>query len=681
MDTKRRKLPDEILGFRHIFFTLYISLGQLENTQFMSFKVKSLCHNHKILSLGCLLVFFFILRIPSTPMAQTPSGSWEKVKTSKEGTLVVYYLENEPFIYKDKISKQLTGIEYELLQHFAQSVQKKYQVSLKLVFKPKPTLSELYNQIKNASVAEAVLGVSSFSITPKRVSEVGLTMPYCPDIEVLISNSAVPGVSSKADFKDMLSDFTALYIKKSSLEENLVSIKALIPALKTESVPNSDDILQRVSSEIDKFGHIELPKYLLGLKKGLRIKRQNLLKVTRDGYTMIFPKASDWNEPLNSFFKGHDFKEALPPLLEKYLGKDVQELLIKAQTRINNNNNDDILNIEKQMKTLELQKKEAELKRDRLYINIFIMGLVLAAVIMLLLFRNNWQKQKSNSLLQQQKEEIEKQKNDLAEKNEQILQQKEEISQQRDDVITKNVEIEHRREELNKLNQVKDRLFSIVSHDLRSPLNSLKGTLTLMEMGALEEHETTFFMGELNNELSYVLELLENLLKWAKAQMEGIEPHPQEIDLHELVSMNVGLLKPIADKKQIALLNEVNQGTIAWGDAEMIKLVIRNLLSNAIKFTKDAGKIKVQSQHINSELEVAIVDNGVGISADKQARLFNTETHFSTQGTNREKGTGLGLLICKEFIEKNNGRIWVESELKKGSAFRFTLQDKALTNV
>lgn len=438
---KRSKLQVKMVVFRHFFSTLYTSLGQLENIRFMSFKGRSLCRSHTILTRGFWLLLFFMLHVTTTSsMAQKPSGSWESVKNQQEGTLLVYYLVNEPFIYTDKNTKQLTGIEYDLLQNFAQYLQDRYQVALKIHFKPTSSLSQLYQQVKNSPIDQAVLGISSFSITPQRISEVGLTMPYCPDIEVLITNSAVPSVSNTEDFKKIMSDFTALYIGQSSLAQNLDTIKHMVAGLKTEEVPNSDDILQMVSNEIDKFGYIELPKYLLGLKQGLRIKRQGIFKVNREGYTMLFPKGSDWSTPLNNYFKSHTFKKQLPPLLEEYLGKDIQELLIKARTQVNNDDNSGILQIEKKLKTLELQKREIEHKRDRLYINIFVVGLVLAAIIMALLFRNNWQKQKSNSLLQQQKEEIEKQKDDLAQKNEQILQQKEEISQQRDDVIAKNIE-------------------------------------------------------------------------------------------------------------------------------------------------------------------------------------------------------------------------------------------------
>lgn len=666
MVINQSKLRTKIFAFRYNFFTLYNTDSQLAKKIFMVVRVK-------LIKLWYLLVGLFMLYLSVASVAQTPVGSWESILKNKQGTLTVYFLENEPFIYQEKDSQKLQGIEYELLRGFVRYVKKVYQVELTMVFQPVTNFSKLYNKIKNSAPTQARLGISSFSIIPNRISEVGLTSPYCPDIEVLITNSAVPGIDDQQDFKKILHDFTALYIKDSSFEENLSLIQQVIPDIRTQGVSNSDDILRKINSEIDKFGYIELPKYLLGLKKGLRIKRQNLLKVTREGYTMIFPKGGDWGEPLNAFFASAAFKAQLNSTLKNYLGKDIQELLIKAKSEVISNSNQDILVIEQKLKTLELQKKDIEHKRDRLYIDIFIVGLVLAALIMILLFRNNLQKQKSNRLLMQQKEEIEAQKDALAKKNEQILQQKKEIAQQRDDVVAKNIEIERRKEELNKLNQVKDRLFSIVSHDLRSPLNSLKGTLTLMEMGALGENELQHFTGELNKELAYVLELLENLLKWAKAQMEGIEPQTKQINLYKLVKTNIGLLRPVAEKKMIHLMNEVAEDVEAWGDEEMIKLVIRNLLSNAIKFTKASGHITVQCRHMTNELEVAIIDNGVGISLEKQVALFNTDTHFTTQGTQSEKGTGLGLLICKEFIEKNNGRIWVESELKKGSIFRFTL--------
>lgn len=626
----------------------------------------------KLVIRGSLLSSWLLLQLTILSLAQTPANSWKSAQDAKKATLNIFFVDNAPFIYKE--GNALTGIEKELLEAFVVFVEKNYQITLKLNFRPIFNAQTLRQQVKQSLNNQAVLGVSCVAITPQIREDFSLTLPYCADIALLISNSAVPSVNNSTELKKIMGDFTALYNRNFDFETYLNKIKTALPQVKSLGLVSSQEVLKKIDTEIDKFGYVTFPQYLFGLKKGLRIKPQNFLKLEREGYAWIMPKNSDWNEPLNSFFQSEDFRSQLPVILRKYLKTNIDELLIKTKSPNNDKEGDQVKAIKKQLKDLEAQKVAIEHRRDHLVINIFIIGLILAAIILLLLYRNNLQKQKSNVLLQKQKEEIETQKDALEEKNEQILQQKEEISQQRDDVIAKNIEIEKRKNELKKLNQVKDRLFSIVSHDLRSPLNSLKGTLALMEMGALDAEEIGHFSAELNKELAYVLELMENLLKWAKAQMDGMEAILKSIDIYDLVDNNVGLLQPIADKKYIKIINEVSQSIVAQGDEEMIKLVIRNLISNAIKFTPDSGQIQIQCKTQDNELEIAIKDNGVGISPEKQARLFDAETHFTTKGTNSEKGTGLGLLICKEFIEKNNGRLWVESTLGEGSTFKFTLK-------
>ena len=626
----------------------------------------------KLVLRGGLLSGWLLLQWTILSLAQTPTVSWKSVQASKKGSIEVYYVENKPFVYK--IGNALAGIEKELLDAWVTYLQKNYQVALNLQFKPLANTNSVYTRIKNSSAKEPRLGISSLAITPERLNDVTFTPPYCPEIAVLVSNSAVPGIQNSEELQKILHDFTVLYMREGRFEEYLSEIRKRLPQVKSLAVGNASNILQRIDTGIDNFGYVALPQYLAGLKQGLRIKRQKLLEITHEGYALMLPSGSDWKVPLDAFFNSEDFKTQLPLILKKYLGENIEELLTKIVPSATKGANENVQAIKKQLKDLESQKKDAGQRRNQLYINIFIVGFVLAAIILLLLYRNNLQKQKSNLLLRQQKEEIEIQKNDLAEKNEQILQQKEEIAQQRDDVMAKNIEIEKRKDELKKLNQVKDRLFSIISHDLRSPLNSLKGTLALMEMGVLEKDELAHFSSELNKELSHVLELMQNLLEWAKAQMEGMQAVIQLIDIQKLVQSNIGLLSPIVEKKGLKIISEVPINTQAYGDEEMIKLVVRNLLSNAIKFTPSGGAIRVQTKMLTNELEIAILDNGVGMPPEKATRLFNADTHFTTKGTNSEKGTGLGLLICKEFVEKNNGRIWVESVPDEGSAFRFTLK-------
>lgn len=231
-------------------------------------------------------------------------------------------------------------------------------------------------------------------------------------------------------------------------------------------------------------------------------------------------------------------------------------------------------------------------------------------------------------------------------------------------------EANHRLEELN---YIKDRLFSIISHDLRSPLNSLQGVLTLLEMGGLNETEQSTIVSALSKQVKNTSELLDNLLYWAKSQMQGMELSPVVFYIQTLIRENVDLLTPQAAAKNITLENLSQIPIQVKADREMIKLVIRNIVANAIKFTPQGGKIKIIAEIKDKYCTVSIQDTGAGLPAEQLGKLFKSDTHFTTRGTANEKGTGLGLLLCKDFVERNGGTIGVESEEGKGSRFYFTL--------
>ena len=227
-------------------------------------------------------------------------------------------------------------------------------------------------------------------------------------------------------------------------------------------------------------------------------------------------------------------------------------------------------------------------------------------------------------------------------------------------------------EELEDLNKLKDKLLSIVSHDFRSPLNSLRGTLTLFLKGAISNKELNMLTEDLVEKLDNTYNLLENLLNWAKSQMQGMKVYAKKVNLKTITEDCVGLLSPIADKKLVKIVNNINTPISAFADNEMVKLVIRNLMSNAIKFTTAGNKIILEAKPDKDFVTVSIKDNGTGISNENQDKLFKLES-FSTRGTSNESGMGLGLLLCKDFVDKNGGKIWFESELEKGSTFYFTL--------
>lgn len=232
-----------------------------------------------------------------------------------------------------------------------------------------------------------------------------------------------------------------------------------------------------------------------------------------------------------------------------------------------------------------------------------------------------------------------------------------------------------RTQELAELNRTKDKFFSIIAHDLKNPFNTLLGFSEL-----LLENMSMFSAAQIEEYISIIFEtsqssysLLENLLDWSRAQTGRIQVLPQEIDMHRLASDNLRLLESLALKKSIVLNNNVYPGTKAWGDLNMVNTVVRNLLSNAVKYTSQEGKISVGCEFVEEGIKMEISDTGVGIKTENTGKLFRIDQNYSTKGTADETGTGLGLILCKEFIEKNHGSIGVTSEFGIGSNFYFTL--------
>lgn len=220
---------------------------------------------------------------------------------------------------------------------------------------------------------------------------------------------------------------------------------------------------------------------------------------------------------------------------------------------------------------------------------------------------------------------------------------------------------------LEDINKVKDKLFSIVSHDLKDSLTSIKGFIDLLKDDQLSQSEFNSLIPELSENANNASMLLFNLLNWSKSQMQSLESNPSLFDIQEVFEEKVQLLEQKMDKKGILLRNKTLRDFV-YADRSMIEIVIQNLLTNAIKFSKEGDTITI-SNHISSGKSIiSISDTGVGISPENQKKLFKSST-FSTVGTGNEKGTGLGLSICKELVDLNQGKIWVESDLNKGSTF------------
>ncbi|WP_422080449.1 tetratricopeptide repeat-containing sensor histidine kinase [Ulvibacterium sp.] len=292
---------------------------------------------------------------------------------------------------------------------------------------------------------------------------------------------------------------------------------------------------------------------------------------------------------------------------------------------------------EKQKMAL-VRENEIALATQQNYVNAALAILLIFVVVTFLVHRGEKIQKKLNRKLQVKAEELEK--NDL---------------------------------ELREINDTKDKLFSIIAHDLRGPIGAFQGLLKLFNTKEIDQSEFLSFIPKLGTDIDHISFTLNNLLSWGQSQMNGATTKPRIILLENIVEENLNLLSEMATNKSIKMTSQLLPNTMVWSDANQIDIVIRNLISNALKFTPENGMITVKATEKNKHWEISVRDNGIGMDRETQGKIFEDNHNITTYGTNNEKGTGLGLSLCKEMVEKNGGRIWVESYLRKGSTFFFTV--------
>jgi signal transduction histidine kinase len=284
----------------------------------------------------------------------------------------------------------------------------------------------------------------------------------------------------------------------------------------------------------------------------------------------------------------------------------------------------------------------------------------------------------ANKELAFQNEEKDKRASELGIANKNLALQNEEKEKRAAELIITNEELQ----QLLQLNADKDRFISILAHDLRSPFSSILGFLLLLSdnirsytIKEIEEH-----IKIINQSAQNTYNLLEDLILWTMSQSGKLPYEPQKLIFNEVCKEVMGILKSIANAKNITLNYFIPEEITVFADINMLKTVLRNLVSNAIKFTNPGGRIDIYARKSEANITISVSDNGIGMEPENVQTLFDISKTQTTKGTGDESGTGLGLFLCKEFIEKHGGKIWVESEVGKGSEFKFTLPCNAETN-
>lgn len=292
-------------------------------------------------------------------------------------------------------------------------------------------------------------------------------------------------------------------------------------------------------------------------------------------------------------------------------------------------------------------------------------------------------------ILQKQKEALAVQADNLQEANFLLMARKEELETAAEELQAQDEELYHANEELMRLNVTKDRLFSIVAHDLKNPFNAITGSAEVLseKFDSMVSVKKKQLINNILTSSKSAYRLLENLLEWARSQTNNIEFKPETLNIRIITQKTAQLLILQANTKDVELEINISEDIHAFADASMTETIIRNLVSNAIKFTSSGGKIIIEATESNSSdplllskqelkpfqnsafVKITVTDNGMGIPAEMQQRLFHIDMPHSTEGTAGERGTGLGLILCREFAEKNNGMIFLKSSTKKGSTF------------
>jgi signal transduction histidine kinase len=228
---------------------------------------------------------------------------------------------------------------------------------------------------------------------------------------------------------------------------------------------------------------------------------------------------------------------------------------------------------------------------------------------------------------------------------------------------------------LKELNATKDKFFTIIAHDIKNPLSAYRSVTKMLANSFFElsEQQKLEYIRGINKSSENLYELFQNLLQWSTSQAGIMKYKPQEINLGIIAYKAVAILQESADKKNIHIEMDEIADIYAVGDINMVSTIMVNLLSNAIKYTMPGGAINVKAEDSGKYIKIAVIDNGIGIIEEDIQKLFRVEIDHKTIGESEEKGTGIGLILCKEFVSRNGGEIWVESEVGKGASFYFTL--------
>ncbi|MEM6830697.1 MAG: ATP-binding protein [Bacteroidota bacterium] len=594
-----------------------------------------------------VFVFYFLLLIPGILSAQT----WEQARVDKKAQLNVNWFNTVPFIYQDE-NGDLAGIEYELTLLFKDYLSSEYNVSVELNWTQFDDFGLLIDSVKD-SPRPNYLAASAFSITESRKKFLDFTDPYLPDLTVLVTGQGTPIAQTPNELRELLINKEAVSVQAASYETLLYDLrKELDLAFPIVNIESDASLLEFIREDSARFGFIDFPIYLLLVKEGSELVRQDLFTAKGPGYSFILPKGSDWATPFNAFYQDPKIKKKISIIISKYLGDDIYDFLQELNQKDQINLSLSAKERELQLETIreanrKIQKEEAATKILGYGIIIFMIFFIAFGV----LFMNN---RKTTQLLKKQHRQIERQQQDIESKNDQLID---------------------RNAKLMTINDEKSNLVQILAHDLRSPLNQIIGLADVLKILRPDAGEEELgFIAQISDSAKRLSGLVSKILN-AESFDEGQEIiQIEDVDVVDIFDDISDRYEVIAKEKGIKLVIEMGeQQSMIETDHLLLLLVLENLISNALKFSPFNTEVKLVFERKENEVLFQVIDQGPGFSDEDKKLMFGRFQKLSARPTGGETSTGLGLSIVKRYITDLGGKVWIESEEGKGTTFFISL--------
>lgn len=579
------------------------------------------------------------------------SQSWNQAIDEGEATLNLHWYISKPFIFYDQ-NGSLSGLEVEIIHLFGEYVKDQHQVNLNLNWVESPSFSGIIDEVSQAA-SDDHLGVSAFSITEERQKIIDYSNPYMPDITVLVSSQGTPVVDSFEEIDDLMSKMTAITIKGTIYERQLQDLKAKLGIdFNTKYIDSDDNVLDHIRKTSNSFGFIDLPIYLIWLKNGESLVRQNYFTVFGTGYGILFSKNSDWVEPFNEFLNDPQVKVEIAEIISKYISPELYEFIkglyesdVLGTT---------LLTKEKEIQQTLIENVQLNLEKEKAFTTYLIIGFIITLIFSLAIAVFFFQLRKTNRLLKKQQQKIATQRADIEEKHGQLL---------------------NRNARLLALNEENKYLVRILAHDLRTPLTSIMGLSGIIKKDASKEKDEVMDFAETINESAHRMSMMiDKILKKDNLDEYGHQMLKERVQINDLITEIKSRLKEAADAKDITIHLELSENDISVEtDLLILQLIIENLLSNAIKFSSKSTEIRIGTTSEDKPCIISITDQGPGFTEEDKAKMYQRFTTLSAKPTAGEESTGLGLSIVKRYTKLLDGSISLNSEVGKGSTFYIKL--------